>query len=52
MKMAYFDMALGSKVVDLCRFDFINDLHKASTVGEIAIVQLHVFRIQKHSIRH
>jgi len=35
-------MALGSKVVDLCRLYFINDLHKAGTVSEVTIVQLHV----------
>lgn len=53
MRMAYFDVALGSKVVDLCRFYFINDLHKAGAVSEITIVQFHVFRIfkQKYTIR-
>ena len=49
--MAYFDVALGSKIVDLTRLNFINDLHKAGTVSEITIVQFHIFRIQKHSIR-
>lgn len=50
VKMAYFDVALGSEVIDLCGFYFINDLHKAGTVSEVTIVQLHVFRIQKHTV--
>lgn len=41
---AYFDVALGSQVVDLCGFYFINDLHQAGAVSEVAVVQLHVFR--------
>lgn len=45
MRWAYLDMALGTKIVDLCRFDFIDDFHKAGAVSEVTIVQLHVFRI-------
>jgi hypothetical protein len=45
MTISYFDVALGTKVVDLCRLHFIYDLHKAGTVSEITIVQLHVFRV-------
>lgn len=46
MEVAYFDVALGSEVVDLGRLDFVNDLHEAGTVSEVTIVQLHVFRVQ------
>lgn len=38
MRRAYLDMALGTKIVDLCRLDFIDDFHQAGTVGEVTIV--------------
>lgn len=35
---AYFDMALGAKVVDLSGLYFIDDLYKAGAVSEITVV--------------
>ena len=50
-KTAHLDVALGSEVVDLGRLHFIDDLYEAGTVGEVTIVQFHVFRIETHTIR-
>lgn len=35
-------MALGPQVVDLGGFDLVDDLHQASAVRQVPVVQLHV----------
>ena len=44
-------MALGSEVVDLGGLHLVDDLHEAGAVSEVAVVQLHVCRVETHTVR-
>lgn len=50
-RTAHLDVALGSEVVDLGGLHLVDDLHEAGAVGEVAVVQLHVCRIETHRER-
>lgn len=49
-RAAHLDVALGSEVVDLGRLHLVDDLHEAGAVGEVTVVQLHVCRIETHTV--
>lgn len=42
--ITYLDVTLSAQVVDLRRLHLVDDLHQTGAVGQVSVVQLHVFK--------